>query len=79
MVFAANDRYESVAAAGVPTLLVRGAATTLAARMVVELLRDALPQASLVEIEGAGHMAPLTHASEVNAAIEQHLARSTGA
>ncbi len=79
MVFAASDRYESVAAAGVPTLLVRGAATTLAARMVVELLRDALPQASLVEIEGAGHMAPLTHAAEVNAAIGQHLARSTGA
>jgi pimeloyl-ACP methyl ester carboxylesterase len=77
MVFAATDRYESVAAAGMPTLLVRGTATTLAARMVVELLRDQLPHASLVEIAGAGHMSPVTHAAVVDAAIAQHLARCT--
>jgi pimeloyl-ACP methyl ester carboxylesterase len=77
MVFAATDRYESVAAAGIRTLLVRGTATTLAARMVVELLRDQLPQASLVEIEGAGHMSPVTHPAAVNSAIAQHLARAT--
>jgi pimeloyl-ACP methyl ester carboxylesterase len=76
MVFAATDLYESVAAAGIPTLLVRGTATTLAARSVVEVLRDQLPQASLVEIEGAGHMSPVTHPAAVNAAIVQHLARS---
>jgi pimeloyl-ACP methyl ester carboxylesterase len=77
MVFAATDRYESVAAAGMPTLLVRGTATTLAARTVVELLRDQLGHASLVEIEGGGHMSPVTHAAAVNAAIVQHLARAT--
>ena len=75
MVFAATDRYESVAAASIPTLLVRGTATTLAARSVVELLRDQLPRAWLLEIEGAGHMSPITHAAPVNAAIAQHLAR----
>jgi pimeloyl-ACP methyl ester carboxylesterase len=75
MVFAATDLYESVAAASIPTLLVRGTSTTLAARSVVELLRDQLPHASLVEIEGAGHMSPITHAGAVNAAIAQHLAR----
>jgi pimeloyl-ACP methyl ester carboxylesterase len=58
-----------------PTLLVRGTATTLAACTVVELLRDQLRHASLVEIEGAGHMSPVTHAAAVNAAIAQHLAR----
>jgi pimeloyl-ACP methyl ester carboxylesterase len=77
MVFAATDLYESVAATGIPTLLVRGTATTLAARSVVELLRDQLPHASLVEIEGAGHMSPVTHAAAVNTAIAQHLARCT--
>jgi pimeloyl-ACP methyl ester carboxylesterase len=77
MVFAASDLYESVAAAGTPTLLVRGTATTLAARTVVELLRDQLRHASLVEIEGAGHMSPITHTAAVNAAIAQHLARCT--
>jgi pimeloyl-ACP methyl ester carboxylesterase len=41
----------------------------------VELLRDQLPHASLVEIEGAGHMSPITHAGAVNAAIAQHLDR----
>ena len=79
MALAGTDRYESVAAAGIPTLLVRGTRTKPAARAVVELLRDQLPHASLVEIEGAGHMSPLTHAAEVNAAIEQHLARHTDA
>jgi pimeloyl-ACP methyl ester carboxylesterase len=77
MVFAATDLYESIAAASIPTLLVRGASTTLAARSVVELLRDQLPHAWLVEIEGAGHMSPITHAGAVNAAIAQHLARCT--
>jgi pimeloyl-ACP methyl ester carboxylesterase len=77
MVFAASDLYESVAAAGILTLLVRGTATTLAARTVVELLRDQLRHASLVEIAGAGHMSPVTHAAAVNAAIGQHLARCT--
>ena len=77
MVFAATDRYESVAAAGIPTLLVRGTATTLAARTVVELLRDQLPHASLVEIGGAGHMSAVTHPRAVNAAIAHHLARCT--
>ena len=75
MVFAATDLYESVAATSIPTLLVRGTSTTLAARSVVELLRDQLPHAWLVEIEGAGHMSPITHAGAVNTAIAQHLAR----
>jgi pimeloyl-ACP methyl ester carboxylesterase len=76
MVFAADDLYDGLAAAGIPTLLVRGAGTTLAARSVVELLRDRFQHASLVEIAGAGHMSPVTHPAAVNAAIAQHLARA---
>lgn len=59
-----------------PTLLVRGTRTTLTAHRVVERLAATLPQSDLVEIQGAGHMAPLTHADAVNAAIETHLAQS---
>jgi len=60
----------------VPTLLVRGTRTTLAAHQVVERLTATLPQCDLVAIEGAGHMAPLSHPDAVNAALETHLAQS---
>ena len=32
-----------------------------------------MPAARLAVIAGAGHMGPLTHASEVNAAIARHI------
>jgi pimeloyl-ACP methyl ester carboxylesterase len=60
----------------VPTLLVRGTRTTLTAHQVVARLAATLPQCDLVAIEGAGHMAPLTHPDAVNAAIETHFAQS---
>lgn len=56
-----------------PTLLIRGANTTLAARSVADVLHDTLPNLELVEIEGAGHMLPLTHAADVNRHIAEHL------
>jgi pimeloyl-ACP methyl ester carboxylesterase len=59
----------------VPTLLVRGTRTTLAADRIVARLAATLPQRDLVEIAGASHMAPLSHPDAVNAAIETHLAQ----
>ena len=35
-----------------------------------------MPAARLAVIAGAGHMGPLTHASEVNAAIARHIAEA---
>jgi pimeloyl-ACP methyl ester carboxylesterase len=61
----------------VPTLLVRGTRTTLAARRVVEVLGKLLPNARLAELHGAGHLAPVTHPALVEAAIEAHIARWT--
>jgi pimeloyl-ACP methyl ester carboxylesterase len=58
-----------------PTLLIRGSDTTLAARSVADLLHDALPNCQLVEIEGAGHMSPITHSTAVNTHIADHLRR----
>jgi len=60
----------------VPTLVVRGTRTTLAAHAVAERLAALVPGAALVEIRDAGHMLTVTHAREVNAAIEAHLAQA---
>jgi pimeloyl-ACP methyl ester carboxylesterase len=57
-----------------PTLLMSGARTPLAERRVVARLAEALPTVSLLTLENAGHMGPLTHAADVNDAIAHHLA-----
>jgi pimeloyl-ACP methyl ester carboxylesterase len=75
MVFDVADPYDHLAATGLPVLLLRGAETTHAARCVVELLRDLFPAHAFVEIEGAGHLAPLTHPAPVNTAIGTFLER----
>ena len=62
--------------ARVPTLLVRAAHTTAAARAVIDRLVATMPSADLLEIADAGHMVPVTHAARVNAAIEAHLAQA---
>ena len=58
------------------TLLVRGGQTRAPTRRIVDLLHGLIPGAELMEIPGAGHMPPVTHAGPVNAAIAAHLARA---
>ena len=60
-------------AMAVPTLLVRGALSPLPTRRICELLAHALPEAQLITLNDAGHMAPLTHAAQVNVLIAAHL------
>lgn len=59
-----------------PTLLMTGEHSPLPARRVVERLAHALPNAREVVIAGAGHLAPVTHAREVNEHILSELARA---
>lgn len=59
----------------VPTLLLAGDRGPSPVRRVVELLAGVLPSTIHGVIAGAGHMAPVTHADAVNAAIAAHLAR----
>jgi pimeloyl-ACP methyl ester carboxylesterase len=73
-VFADTLSRAAVGGVSVRTLLIRGAVTTLAACRMTEVVGWALPRARLMEIAGAGHMCPLTHAEAVNAAIAAHLA-----
>jgi len=56
-----------------PTLLIRGADTRAPARRVAGLLADALPHARCRELAGAGHLGPMTHATQVNEWIVAHL------
>lgn len=57
----------------VPTLVVKGSCSALPTRRICDLLARALPEVSMREIEGAGHMAPLTHRDEVNNLLVAHI------
>lgn len=57
----------------VPTLLIRGARTALPTQALCNLLAAVLPDARSEVIDGAGHMAPLTHREAVNRLIVDEL------
>ncbi|MGN6109542.1 MAG: alpha/beta fold hydrolase [Kofleriaceae bacterium] len=59
-----------------PTLLLGGELTPLPERRTLERLAAALPDARLALFPGLGHMGPITHAAQINAAIAAHLAQS---
>jgi pimeloyl-ACP methyl ester carboxylesterase len=60
-----------------PVQLIGGSRTTSAARGVMNVLRGLWPGAAYAEIEGAGHMGPVTHADAVNEVIETFIGRVT--
>lgn len=74
---ALNDpaRLGNLAELDLPTLVIRGGTSPLPVRRVAWHLGRTLPHARLEAIEAAGHMAPLTHAAEVNSLITVHLRR----
>jgi pimeloyl-ACP methyl ester carboxylesterase len=61
-----------------PIQLIGGSRTTPAARGVIDVLRGLWPRAAYAEIEGAGHMAPVTHADTVNEIIDTFIGRVAG-
>lgn len=61
-----------------PALLLQGACSPLPTRRICELLARVLPESRLATIEGAGHMAPLTHRDRVNALIAAHIELNSG-
>jgi pimeloyl-ACP methyl ester carboxylesterase len=65
---------QAFSAIDVPALLLTGTASTAAARAVAHLVGSVLPRVRVEEIDGAGHMAPVTHPHEINARIERFLA-----
>lgn len=65
----------------VPTFVLAGARSRKATIRIAHLLAKAMPRAFCWSVEGAGHLLPLTHASEVNrlvaAQIDRHRDSST--
>jgi pimeloyl-ACP methyl ester carboxylesterase len=59
-----------------PALIIRGEHAPAPTRLIAETLPTLMPAARLAVVPGAGHMGPLTHAPEVNAAIARHIAES---
>jgi pimeloyl-ACP methyl ester carboxylesterase len=57
-----------------PTLLIVGGKTRAPTRAIIELLGNALPNAQVEVLKGAGHMSPFTHPTELNRLILAHLA-----
>jgi pimeloyl-ACP methyl ester carboxylesterase len=59
-----------------PALIMRGEHAPAPTRLIAETLPTLMPAARIAVIAGAGHMGPLTHTPEVNAAIVRHIAES---
>jgi len=73
--FAATWGRETLSRLTMPTLLMHGSETRASARRVVELLGALLPQVHRRQIDGAGHLGPMTHDTIVNCEIAVHLDR----
>jgi pimeloyl-ACP methyl ester carboxylesterase len=57
----------------VPVLYLTGSESPASSRAVARLLTKTLPRVTAVEIEGAGHMGPVTHPDRINTLIERYL------
>lgn len=57
----------------VPVLYLTASESPASSRAVARLLTKVLPRVTAVEIEGLGHMAPVTHPDRINTLIEGHL------
>jgi len=66
---------EALSALRTPVQLIGGSHTTAAAKAVTDILRGLWPKALYAEIEGAGHMGPITHAGAVNEVIDTFVSR----
>jgi len=57
----------------VPVLYLTASESPASVRGVARLLTKVLPRVTASEVEGVGHMAPVTHPDRINALIERHL------
>jgi pimeloyl-ACP methyl ester carboxylesterase len=76
-VFMESTPLSAFAALNVPVLCLTGAKSPSSSLAVTRLLLKTLPRVTAVEVEGAGHMAPLTHPERINALIEGFLDATT--
>lgn len=67
------------AALDLPVLYLTGSISPRCSKDIAALLAKSLPRVTLEELQGLGHMGPVTHPDIVNDAIENHLDRVGGA
>lgn len=68
------DSTDQLATIGKPTLVLVGAEDAIISPAEMRSIAEAIPNAQFVEIEGAGHMAPVEKPEAVNAALSQFAA-----
>jgi pimeloyl-ACP methyl ester carboxylesterase len=56
-----------------PTLMIRGEHAPAPTRLIADMLPSIFPNARRAVVSGASHMGPLTHPTEVNALITEHI------
>jgi pimeloyl-ACP methyl ester carboxylesterase len=61
-----------------PVLIMRGEHSPKPTRVVAECLAELLPNSKLAVISGAGHMGPISHATEISELTAQHICRAAG-
>lgn len=71
-------RLEDFRSMVVPTLLMQGTRSPSPTRRICGLLADTFPVTQLKNVEGAGHMSPVTHRDQVNAMIIAQLDSNSG-
>src|SRR5215470_12039457 len=64
---------QAYAAIDVPTLVLCGTRSPAPSRAITRLLAETLPRIRHRTIRDAGHMSPITHPTEVNALVLEHL------
>ena len=77
VLFEAPLSAETLAEIPLPVHVVEGSATSVVDRTICGLVRRHVRQAEHTLIEGAGHMLPLTHATQLSPALTAWIVRST--
>jgi len=62
----------------IPALLIKGSRTLPSMHRLCDILARSLPDCRYHTIDGAGHMSPFTHVSEVAPLVRRHLAGAGG-
>lgn len=61
------------AALDVPVFYMTGSESPASSRAVARLLTKTLPRVTVVDVDGVGHMGPVTHPERINLLIERYL------
>ena len=77
VLFEAPLSAETLAEIPLPVHVVEGSATSVVDRTICTLVRRHVRQSERTLIEGAGHMLPLTHATQLTRALTDWIVRST--